>query len=319
MILKYTSSKEVIAKIFTDLDLQEESHRIVDFKEWISEGLEKIGAITQLTRKISGVDGAEILPVVNYQAALPTGLVRVEQAAFSFTENGIYYPMKYRTGTMGMQPLSAPMLPEYSTTQTYYIGNKVQYTSNDGNTRIYICTTTHNESHTEPTIPDTEGNTDWMLYVPYSELTVSDYMTPHLEYYLKPSDGIHDYIVTNVKDGFVKLCYDAQNLDSDGYPLVPDIASYKEALYWYVTMKLKYPEYLRGTLNRDVYYDIRRSWNFYRQQAYAEALMPNNADEMESIKNTWLRLFPEIGEHDTFYSTLNQPQKIYNKYYGRVF
>ena len=301
MILKYTSSKEVIAKIFSDLDLQEEMHRIVDFKEWISEGLEKIGAVTQYTRKISGIDGAPILTVTNYQAALPTNLTRVEQVAFSFTENGIYNPMRYNTGTMGMQPLEAKLLPEYSATQHYYPGNKVQYMATDPTTgeqrlEIFICKKEHNATGTSPVRPDTIPNDSWILYVPYSDLTVSDFMLPHLEYYLKPisNSDTKDYIVTNVKDGFIKMCYDVYNLDEDGYPLVPDIASYKEALYWYVTMKLKYPEYLRGSLNRDVFYDIRRSWNFYRQQAYAEALMPNNADEMESIKNTWLRMFPEM-------------------------
>jgi hypothetical protein len=319
MILKYTSSKEVIAKIFTDLDLQEESHRIADMREWISEGLEKIGAVTQLTRLISGVDaGADILPVVNYQAALPTGLVRVEQAAFSFSENGIYQPMKYATGTMGMNSLNADYnLTTYSSTTPYYIGDKVQYTSIDGNTRIYICKLTHNANGSTPVIPDTINNTTWMVYIPYSPLITGDTVLQDLQYQLKPSDGTHDYIVTNVKEGFIKLAYDALNSDSDGYPLVPDIASYKEALYWYVTMKLKYPEYLRGTLQRDIYYDIRRSWNFYRQQAYAEALMPGNTDQMESIKNTWLRLVPEINEHSSFYSSLNQPQTIYNN--GRVF
>jgi hypothetical protein len=71
------------------------------------------------------------------------------------------------------------------------------------------------------------------------------------------------------------LAYDAILTDSNGYPLIPDLTSYQEALYWYTLMKLKYPEYLRGTLNREIYYDIRRSWNFYRNQAYAEAIMPD--------------------------------------------
>ena len=37
--------------------------------------------------------------------------------------------------------------------------------------------------------------------------------------------------------------------DDDGYPLVPDLMSYIEAAYWYVTMKLKYPDWLYGKIS----------------------------------------------------------------------
>lgn len=95
-------------------------------------------------------------------------------------------------------------------------------------------------------------------------------------------------------------------------PMIPDAASYFEALYWYVTVKLKYPEYLNGRMNREIYYDIRRSWNFYCKQAYGESLMPNY-DELEGMKNAWLKMYPEINEHDTFYSTVGDRQSIYDK------
>nr|DAL58521.1 MAG TPA_asm: hypothetical protein [Bacteriophage sp.] len=39
--------------------------------------------------------------------------------------------------------------------------------------------------------------------------------------------------------------------------------------------------------------------------------MPN-ADEIESIKNTWTTLVPEVMEHDTFFSATGDRQHIYN-------
>ena len=89
------------------------------------------------------------------------------------------------------------------------------------------------------------------------------------------------------------------------------MTSYTEALYWYVLMKFMYPKLLRGEINRYDYYDIRRSWNFYRNQAYAEALMPNE-DGLESIKNNWNKLVPEFRDHNTFYSHTGERQIIYN-------
>jgi hypothetical protein len=76
-------------------------------------------------------------------------------------------------------------------------------------------------------------------------------------------------------------------------------------------MKLEFPNYKTGKTPRYVYYDIKNSWNFYRKQAYAEAMMPG-VDEMQSIQNSWLRIYPEIDEHDTFFDTLGDKQIIYN-------
>jgi len=121
-----------------------------------------------------------------------------------------------------------------------------------------------------------------------------------------------------MKEGYLKLSYQATTTDSRGYPLVPDLESFREAIYWYVVMKLKYPEYLSGKMNINIYYDVRRSWNFYRQQAYGEAMMPNE-DQMTSIKNEWLKLYPEIDEENAYDSNIGREQKLWNNYYGRIY
>ena len=41
MIYKLISSREVVAKVFSDLDLKDEAQRITDIQEWISEGCRK--------------------------------------------------------------------------------------------------------------------------------------------------------------------------------------------------------------------------------------------------------------------------------------
>ena len=54
--------------------------------------------------------------------------------------------------------------------------------------------------------------------------------------------------------------------DEDGYLLIPDLVSYREAIFWYVVVKLKYPDYLAGRMNQEIYNSARRSWNFYCKQ-----------------------------------------------------
>jgi hypothetical protein len=62
-------------------------------------------------------------------------------------------------------------------------------------------------------------------------------------YFIKPG-----WIVTNRKHGFIKLAYKAIATDERGYPLIPDLSSYQEAVYWYVVMKLSFPKFLQGKL-----------------------------------------------------------------------
>lgn len=94
--------------------------------------------------------------------------------------------------------------------------------------------------------------------------------------------------------------------------MIPDLESYKEALLWYLGVKHFYPLKLKGQISQSDYYDMRNSWNFYRRQAYAEAMSPG-PDEIESIKNTWHKLYPEINDHDVFFSTSGDEQNIYNQ------
>ena len=52
MVTKLISIKSVIAKIIADLDLKEDDTKITDIREWCSEAIEKIGAVTQFIPKV---------------------------------------------------------------------------------------------------------------------------------------------------------------------------------------------------------------------------------------------------------------------------
>lgn len=62
------SIKNVIAKVYRDLDIREEEN-FINFIEWSAEALEKIGAFTQLESK------HQKLKLENYRAELPDDLV----------------------------------------------------------------------------------------------------------------------------------------------------------------------------------------------------------------------------------------------------
>ena len=45
-------------------------------------------------------------------------------------------------------------------------------------------------------------------------------------------------VQTSLEEAFIKIHYKALPVDEEGYPLVPDLTEYKEALYWYIMGKL---------------------------------------------------------------------------------
>lgn len=293
------SSKAVIAKIIADLDLKEDEVKITDIREYIGEAMEKIGAIQQLEHKV------ENIPVIGYQAKLPCDLYRLNQVAFSFENSCGWLPMRKVTNSFGVYTKCDKCDPNMIIGDNALIPLvKNLYNLIDDRSALDIINSDPNVKKTlsalvnQYTIPSMNGRL--IVGNPAS-------LNGSLQYSTKPG-----YITVNVPCGWVKISYHAIITDEDSMPMIPDSPSYFEAIFWYVAMKLSYPKYLKGQLNQNIYYDMKNSWNFYRRQAYAEAMMPG-VDEIESIKNDWHKLYTEFDDHDTFFATTGDEQIIYNQ------
>lgn len=287
MIYNYTRCESVIAKIMADLDSTEVKQRTSDIKEWIFEAVDKIGAPMQYIKKESGTENIPLLKIEDNQVPIPSDLVVLDGVAYSNSENGPWVPMTtttslFREPTKGPIPNEQhqPMREKLMTSQSQlYTINGMKYVENK------------------------------MLHDKVNRP----------EYFIKPG-----WIVTNKDKGYVKLAYKAIAVDERGYPLIPDLSSYQEAIYWYVVMKLTFPKFMSGTLGGNSkyaqkyaaqnYFYTQQQWNFYRNQAYAEAMMPT-ADDMENIKNEWNKLIPEMDSRDTFFKNVGKEQSVYTDYY----
>ncbi len=301
------SSKTVIAKAIADFNLSEDQIRISDWKEWLVEGMLKIGAIQQFEHKVA------VLPIECHQASLPCDLYKLDQVAYSYCCNGGWLSMRKATSSFGVTHDKAqcckckPEMIIHDNAMFPLVKNMFNLTTDeqaleklnsDDNLRETLSVLLN--KWTEPTVNGKYlGNR-----IGHKDGTMYSY---DLQYMTKPG-----YIMTNVPRGYVKIAYYAIYTDEDGMPLIPDLESYKEALLWYLGVKHFYPKKLKGQITQQDYYDMRNSWNFYRKQAYAEALMPG-PDDIENISNTWNKLYPEIADHDTFFSTSGEEQHIYNQ------
>ena len=293
------SSKAIIAKIIADLDLKEDEVKITDIREYIGEAMEKIGAIQQLEHKV------ENIPVIGYQAKLPCDLYRLNQVAFSFENSCGWLPMRKVTNSFGVYTKCDKCDPNMIIGDNALIPLvKNLYNLVDDRAALDIINSDPNVKKTlsalvnQYTIPSMNGRL--IVGNPAS-------LNGSLQYSTKPG-----YITVNVPCGWVKISYHAIITDEDSMPMIPDSTSYFEAIFWYVAMKLSYPKYLKGQLTQNIYYDMKNSWNFYRRQAYAEAMLPG-PDEIESIKNDWHKLYTEFDDHDTFFATTGDEQIIYNQ------
>lgn len=286
MIYKYIKCESVIAKIMADLDSTEVRQRVHDIREWIFEAVDKIGAPMQYISKRSGEDGLPVLKIIDHQVPVPSDLQVLDAVAYSTNPNGPWVPMSTSTAIFKEKdngrnyphyhPQQPPAVKQFTSQSQFYTINGMKYL----------------------------------------ERMIVDNKFDKPEYFIKPG-----WIVTNKGKGFIKLAYKAIATDERGYPLIPDLSSYQEAIYWYVVMKLSFSKLLKGKLGgkgvntgQNIYYYTQQQWNFYRNQAYAEAMMPT-ADDMQNIKNDWNKLIPDWDGDDTFFKDINKEQQFYNDYY----
>ena len=250
MIFRWTSAKPVIAKLYRDLNLQDES-RLIDITEWIFESMEFIGSFNQL------ITETKDLTVTNHQAPLPCNF--------------------------------------YQMIQIMYNGAPLQHTT-DSFTNSLICCGQQDETSTDPI---TQGKLD--------DLATSSTGTqgPCLgTYSLLPS-----WIRTSFKEGNICISYTAVPIDEDNLPLIPDDVSFKQAVVDYVTMMLYHPEWIAGRIPDNRYKDLVASWEHRCMQARGHANMPS-LDQMEAIKNMWVRLLPTINQHSNFFKDLGRQEAL---------
>lgn len=299
------SSASVVAKVIADLDLKEDQIRITDIREWIMEGILKIGAVQQYEHKVA------ILPIECHQVALPCDLYKLGQVAFSFCNGGGWLPMRKATSSFGVfhdrECSNEPCMLIPDTAMFPLVKNMFNL-----NTDREALEKLNEDTNLRQTLSIllnqwTVGTVNGKFVPGVVDHKDGTMFSNELQYTTKPG-----YINTCMPRGFVKISYYAIYTDEDSMPMIPDLESYKECLYWYITMKLMYPKKLKGQISQGDYYDIRNSYNFYRKQAYAEAMMPT-VDDLTTISNIYNKLYPEINDQDTFFSTSGDEQNIYNQ------
>lgn len=113
-----------------------------------------------------------------------------------------------------------------------------------------------------------------------------------------------NYIFTNFEKGFIAISYKGIVVDENGFPKIPDDIKVKNAVRYHLLWKLGFIKLMTNKISEQAFQIIERDREWYFGGAQTRAVMPNN-DQLESIKNNWIRLIPKINHHSDGFSSLN--------------
>ena len=292
---KYISIKSIIEELYADNGYQYELPWI-DCMTWTEEALNLIGHPRQYIKKVTGHLENPDLDIKNYRAKLPCDFYQLEQVAV----NG--KAAEYSGNTFHhLLGGDCCGIDDNSSSALHYNSSEI-ITRNFGSQVMTYNEETGSYSYEER---DLESLQNLNLNIDGTQEFVVD--QKESETRRITFDLNNDNITLSVKEGKVCIAYLAVPLDIDGMPLVPDNVSYKLAVKKYLTMKIDYIEWRRGTLSPSVFQHSEQEWAWYVGQAGNKAKMPN-LDQMEAIKNQTMRLLPNINAHETFFRTQGSPE-----------
>lgn len=112
-------------------------------------------------------------------------------------------------------------------------------------------------------------------------------------------------IDTSFPTGYVSLSFDSVKLDDEGFPMIPDFPSFKEAFKYYILKSFMEPEFLRGTVQRAVYQEVDTQYSWYIGQASSGFKMPS-PDQMQSMINGLVRIIPRGNNSSDGWKSFNK-------------
>ena len=119
------------------------------------------------------------------------------------------------------------------------------------------------------------------------------------------------YIFTNYKEGSLEMAYKAFPMDEDGQPLIPDNVKYIQAVKAYIAEKIGQKLFLQGKMDGQRFNYLQRERDWYLGAATTAGLMPT-IDQLETWKNQFVRLIPQMNAHQTSFKYFGDMSKERN-------
>jgi hypothetical protein len=151
----------------------------------------------------------------------------------------------------------------------------------------------------------------------------------HIAYFCNMSEDAHrnsdityklnnNYIFTDFKEGEVMMVYMANPTDENGYPMIPDNVKYKKACQAYIAQRVLLKKRIQGkSVSGDVVMAIDQDCAWYTAAADSSSRIPT-IDKMESWKNNFLKLIPDVNSHATAFRGDGVMERRFNNSYNEA-
>lgn len=114
---------------------------------------------------------------------------------------------------------------------------------------------------------------------------------------------------TSIREGDIEIAYRSIYVDSDGYPMIPDDATFIRALEMYIKKRQFTILFDLGKISLQVLQNTQRDYAWAVGQAQSSLTMPT-IDEMQSIANSWCTLVSRVSQHSEGFRTNGNQEKI---------
>lgn len=281
--------RHTIQNFGIDTDINEDY-----FIDYIANALQDIGTFNQLVMKQA------IVTIENYRGEMPCDYYKLHQIG-SFIPTNSVSNINYNT-----------ILPEKLNYITDRI-NKLKYLIDNSTVNEEIVAYSKELTDLNVFLLESQPNsTKGVTNLPYRDKTIlfsNQSLVGDVESnkFSKSDFKLeHNLITVGYETGFVKIIYMALPVDDNGYPLIPENISFRNAIGWYIAHKLA----IRGKLsNKELsvqYCD--RMWQRYCLQAKGDAYMPditqmqemaNEHNKILNNPNLYYQRFRDLGKRQT--------------------
>lgn len=293
-IVKYTSVKEVIARVIDDVGGNLPSHYFDPMLEWIPQGIRMLETQYQLIKKSTpnmkdkdSVDGDPekgALFTKNHVVPIPRDVMEIIAVEDEFGER-----VRYASAEIDFTNQS----DKYSTGGGLFTQGRA--------TNFQVDVFEH--KGTDPSIPDNES-------VPWDGSDIKQVNGGGLKASYKVQGNM---VQTSEECMFIKLHYLSLATDEEGFLLVPDVEEYKQALGFYILRQLI------GAGFKHPIWNGPPGWQFYDKQfeKYAGRALGiikyPTQDRMEKLRVGFAeRMIPAYHAYADFFVGMEQVQEIQN-------
>lgn len=118
-----------------------------------------------------------------------------------------------------------------------------------------------------------------------------------------------NYIYTTIDDTILEIAYKGFPTTPLGLPMIPDNIKYIKAVSAYITERIARRLMLMDKITERKYGLLEQDWLWYVGAAKTQAQIPT-LDQMESVKNRWLRLKSNPDLHSASFKYLPEKERL---------